>query len=262
MSIYLPFQNRILITFLLLISISFAQDKLDTGKLTILLKTPGYIYIDSEFISNQSIENLSLKTGEYKISVFSSKSRKWNERGYEKSITILPDQNINLTVENTNLYYINSSPYGSNIIQNNIVLGNTPAYINANDIDEKNKLIVRKNGFYDKDIFVKTDQNEYFFKLKPESIIIENLVASSGLDNSQASWFKEGFVVVSLLSSWAAFYFKREADKSYNKYLQEGNSISLNNYYDATKRFDTYADISISVSVASLGTYMYLLIFE
>ena len=262
MSIYLPFQNRILLTFFLLFSFSFAQENIDTGYLSIQLKTPGYIYIDSEVLANQSVEKLSLKPGEYNISVYSSKSRKWNERGYENIITILPDQSINLVFENTYLYYINSDPYASNIIQNDIILGKTPAYINSSDIDDSKKLVLQKNGFYNKDIFLKSDQNEYLFKLKPESIDNEIQLASQGLDNSQASWFKEGFVVVSLLSSWAAFYFKREADKNYNKYLQEGNSELLNKYYNKTKRFDTYSDISISVSLASLGTYIYFLLFD
>ena len=98
--------------------------------------------------------------------------------------------------------------------------------------------------------------------MKPESIKSEINVASTGLDNSQTTWFKEGFVVVSVLSSWAAFYFKREADKNYNKYLEEGNTSKMNYYYDTTKKLDTYSDISITVSLASLGTYMYFLIFD
>jgi hypothetical protein len=262
MSTYMPFQNKILLIVILLVSFSFAQESLDTGKLSIQLETPGYIYIDSEILSNQSVENLLLKPGKYKISVFSAKSRKWNERGYENIITIQPNENINLNVENTNLYYINSDPYSGNIIQNNTILGRTPAYINSSNIDESKKLVLQKNGFYEKDISLNPDQSNYFFKLKPESIKNEIQLASQGIDNSQTSWFKEGFVVVSLLSSWAAFYFKREADKNYNKYLREGNSSLLNKYYDRTKRFDTYSDISISVSITSLGTYMYFLFFD
>ena len=68
----------------LIISTFFAQEESETGQLSIKLKSPGYIFINSEFITNQSIENLTLKTGEYKISIFSLESRKWNERGYEK----------------------------------------------------------------------------------------------------------------------------------------------------------------------------------
>jgi hypothetical protein len=256
------YQNRILLTLLVFVSFAFAQIEIDTGQLSIKLATPGNVYIDSTFISNQSVENLTLKTGEYKVSVFSSKTKKWNERGYEKFIKILPDQNINLTIKNTNLYYINSIPFGSNIIQNNNILGKTPAYININHIDESQKIIIQKKGFYDKNIFVDRDQNDYYFKLKPESINNEIIIASPGLDNLQAAWYREGFIAVSLLSSWAAFYFKREADKYYNKYTHIGDVALMNKYYDKTKKFDTFSDISISVSIASLGTYMYFLIFE
>jgi hypothetical protein len=262
MSIYLHHQNKLLLIFLALFSFAFAQENMDTGTLSIKLNSPGYIYIDSEYISNKSIKNLTLKSGEYKISVFSSKSRKWNERGFEKIITILPDQNKDLVIENTNLYYFNSNPYNSKILQNNKTLGSTPIYINSNEIDISEKLTIQKIGYTNKDIFIAPNQNKYFFILKPESIKSEIVVASPGLNNSQATWFKEGFVVVSLLSSWAAFYFKREADKYYAKYPRVGDVSLMNKYYNKTKRFDTYSDISISVSVASLGTYMYFLIFD
>jgi len=82
------------------------------------------------------------------------------------------------------------------------------------------------------------------------------------LENSQTKWFKEGFVVVSVFSSWAAFYFKRKAYKYHDKYLQEGNPVKMNNYFNKTERFDTYSDVSIAVSLTSLGTYMYFLIFD
>lgn len=262
MLIYFLHQNKLLIILLALFSFTFAKVEFETGQLSIKLETPGNIFINSIFISNQSVENLTLKTGEYKVSVFSSKTKKWNERGYEKLISILPNQNINLTVKNTNLYYINSNPYGSNIIQNNNILGKTPAYINTSNIDNTEKLIIQKNGFYDKDILINQDQTDYIFKLKPESINNEIIVVSPALDNSQAAWYKEGFVAVSLISSWAAFYFKREADKYYNKYSQVGDIAFMNRYYDKTKKFDTYSDISISVSIACLGTYMYFLIFD
>jgi len=262
MSIYLQYQNKIFLFLFILISFTIAQQEVETGTLSIKLNSPGYIYLDLKYLSHESIEKMVLKSGEYKISVYNSNSRSWNDRGFEKTITIFPDQNTDLVIENTNLYYFNSNPYNSNIIQNNKIIGQTPTFINSKDINLPEKLVIRKTGYIDKDVFVSPNQYEYFFNLKPETIKSEINIASTGLNNSQTAWFKEGFVVVSVLSSWAAFYFKREADKNYNKYLQEGNPIKLNNYYDKTQRLDTYSDISIAVSLTSLGTYMYFLIFD
>jgi len=262
MSIFLQYQNRIILLLYILVSFTFAQNEIETGTLSISLKSPGYIYIDSEYLSNKSIQNLNLKNGKYHISVFNSNSRKWNERGFEKSITILPEMHTELLIENTNLYYFNSTPYNSEIVQRNETLGKTPTFINSYDIDKSVKLTIQKSGYIDKEVFVSPNQYEYFFNLKPETIKSDINIASTGLDNSQTTWFKEGFVLVSVLSSWAAFYFKRKADKYYDKYLQEGNHLKMNNYFDKTEKFDTYSDVSIAVSLTSLGTYMYFLIFD
>ena len=262
MLIYLQYPNKIFLFLLVLISFTFAQNEVKTGILSIKLNSPGYIYLDSEYLSHESVEKMILKTGEYQVSVYNSNSRSWNDRGYEKTITIFPDQKTDLVVENTNLYYFNSNPYNSNIIQNNKVIGQTPTFINSKDINLPEKLVISKNGYIDKNIFVSPNQYEYFFNLKPETIKSEINIASTGLENSQTKWFKEGFVVVSVFSSWAAFYFKRKADKYYDKYLQEGNPVKMNNYFNKTERFDTYSDVSIAVSLTSLGTYMYFLIFD
>lgn len=255
-------QTKIIIYIITLFSLSIAQDSSGIGFLSIKLKSPGYIYINSTLVSNHSVENIALLQGNYKITVFSSNSKKWNERGYEKLIRIEPDQNLDLIVDHTNLYYINSNPYGSLIMQDNKIVGSTPAYLNENDIKFNETIVLKNSGYFDKNIFINSDKYEYFYKLKPKNINSDLLVANPGLDNSQTTWFKEGFVVVSLISSWAAFYFKREADKNYRKYLNEGNPDLMKKYFDKTNRFDSFSDISISVSVASLGTYMYFLIFD
>jgi len=44
--------------------------------------------------------------------------------------------------------------------------------------------------------------------------------------------------------------------------MSTGNPAKMNKYFDRTARFDSFADISIGLSVAALGTYMYFLIFE
>lgn len=262
MSTSLKFWNNLILIFSVFGSFIFAQNNINTGSLSVILTSPGYIYINSEYITNHSIKNMTLKAGEYKLSIFSTFSRKWNDRGFEKVIKIIPDQHTEVTFDNTRLYYFNSSPYNSSIIQNNKILGKTPAFINSNSFKLSDKITIKKPGYIDKKTFVSPNQYEYFFSLKPESIKKDIKFASTGLENSQTTWFKEGFVFVSVLSSWAAFYFKREADKNYDKYLIEGNSSKMNKYYDRTKRFDTYSDISIAVSLTSLGTYMYFLIFD
>ena len=71
MSTYFQLQNKIIILILAMLVFSFAQDSSNVGSLSIKLNSPGYIYINSNFLSNQSVENLALLKGEYNIAVFS-----------------------------------------------------------------------------------------------------------------------------------------------------------------------------------------------
>lgn len=262
MLISLRFLNKVYWILILALVCTFAQNSTDTGTLSIVLNSPGHIYLDSHYLSTESINNLVLKSGEYTLSVLNSNSNKWNERGYEQIITILPNEHTNLIIDNPKTYYLNSIPYNSTVLQNNKLLGTTPLFLSSDKINLSEKIIIQKPGYIDKDVFVTPSQYEYFFSLKPESIKNEIIITSPVLDNMQASWFKEGFVFVSVISSWAAFYFKREADKNYAKYNSTTNVVKMNDYYNKTKRLDRCSDISITISIGSLATYMYFLIFE
>ena len=86
------------------------------------------------------------------------------------------------------------------------------------------------------------------------------------LPESNPSWagfaFLCSLVVVSLASSWASFYFKREADKYYNQYQRASDSRDMISLYSKTERYDRMSEIAIAVSAVTLGTYLYILLFN
>ena len=262
MSISLPQLNKILIFLIIFITNSFAQDEIKTGQLSISLNSPGIVYLNSEFLTNESISNLNLKSGKYILSFYNSESRNWNERGYQSEINIYPNDELIIEIPNTKLIYINTIPYGGDIFQSNQLLGKSPIFVNSKNINFEENINIVKTGYSPLMFIPNANKTEYFFKLNPESVSNEITFASPVLDNSQTTWFKEGFVVLSVISSWAAFYFKREADQNYSKYLSSGNPAKIEKYYNATQRYDTFSDISIGVSLGALSTYMYFLIFD
>ena len=73
-------------------------------------------------------------------------------------------------------------------------------------------------------------------------------------------WLKPGLAVATVLSNWASFYLKRRADDYYRLYRHTSDLNKIQSYYAQTKNFDTFSNIMLSVSITSLGGFLYLLI--
>ncbi len=73
-------------------------------------------------------------------------------------------------------------------------------------------------------------------------------------------WLKPGLAVATVLSNWASFYLKRRADDYYRLYRHTSDLNKIQSYYAQTKNFDTFSNVMLSVSITSLGGFLYLLI--
>jgi hypothetical protein len=75
-------------------------------------------------------------------------------------------------------------------------------------------------------------------------------------------WYREGLVVTSLIASWTSFYYKRQADQAHARYLVTSDSRKRFALWNQTRQYDTFSEIAIGVSVATLGTYFFLLLID
>ena len=73
-------------------------------------------------------------------------------------------------------------------------------------------------------------------------------------------WLKPGLAVATVLSNWASFYLKRRADDYYRLYRHTSDLNKIRSYYAQTKNYDTFSNVMLSVSITSLGGFLYLLI--
>jgi len=73
---------------------------------------------------------------------------------------------------------------------------------------------------------------------------------------------KPGLAALAVLSNWTSFYLKRKADDYYRDYRHSSDIRKLNDYYSKTQTFDTLSNIMLGVSVASVTSFLYLLIRE
>jgi len=154
-----------------------------------------------------------------------------------------------------------SLPIGVKVFAGDKLIGNTPITFNRNLVGAK-AIKLEKNGYVEQSFNLLTDQNEYHFNLVPLLDDNQLKVTTSSDSHNGLKWYREGLIVTSLISSWTAFYYKRQADQTYSKYLVVSDSRRRFDLWNQTRHYDTLAEIAIGVSVATLGTYFFLLLID
>ena len=125
-----------------------------------------------------------------------------------------------------------------------------------------NVIKVEKSGYAEQSFDLDANQSEYKVKLVPIIDEAQIRVARMAENRNSIKWYREGLVVTSLISSWVAFYYKRQADQSYSKYQVTSDSRRRFALWIQTRQYDTIADIAIGVSVTTLSTYFFLLLTD
>ena len=246
---------------LLLLIIILSTDVWAQGFLSVKIELGTVIFIDSTRIGENSFSYLPLAAGKYTVRTYNPLSLDWSERGFEQKIEIRDNEYIDLDFTDSSQIKISTLPIGSKVYNGDAFIGWTPITFDKKFLSSSS-LRLEKEGYITSDISISPKQNKYTVKLQP-LVDRKDLVVSRITDNqNQLKWYKEGLVVTSILSSWASFYFKRRADETFAKYQRTSDSRQLVELYSQTERYDTLAEIAIGVSVATLGTYFYLLLTD
>lgn len=73
---------------------------------------------------------------------------------------------------------------------------------------------------------------------------------------------KRGLLVGAIAANWLSFYLKRRADSYYSRYQSVNNLSQIRNNYHRSQQFDNLSSAFLGLSVAALGTYIYLIVNE
>ena len=217
------------------------------------------IYIDSVLIANHSFENLPLKPGVYSIRYEYPQKYNWFPGYLEQTINIIPDSCIQLKIDREKLIKINSFPFKSSLFLGEQCIGTTPLLLMKDQYLSK-ALILKKNGYQNRRITITEKQDHYNIILDPLNEHTNSIVLKENYDKKYLHWNREGLIICSIITSWSAFLLKRQADRYYEKYETTTNPQLIDKYYDKTKNFDRYAEITFGASIISLCTYFYFLI--
>ena len=257
--------KTISITILILLtyqSLVISQDIENVGYLSIDSEYDVEIFLNNVLISNSPFTDLALTPGIYIIQAYFINDRNWLNRGVEKKIEIESGGHKSYLLSPQKLVFINSDPYDSKLYCESKLIGNTPIIIDKEQYN-RNILTLHKDGYEKKSFSLDSKSNELFFNLNNINGMPDSHVLKSGLDKNNFKWLKEGIVILSVVSSWASFYFKREADSYFDKSELYGANPQLSDeYYNKSLKYDTLSHIAIGTSIVSLGTYLYLLLSE
>jgi hypothetical protein len=252
---------KLLVLHLILTLITCVCGAEKTGYLSVSVEDGMQIYIDTSLVGGHSFSYMELLVGEYTVHVYNAQTHDWADRGSSKNIIIRENEYIKIDFAQTDQVKVLSLPIGGKVFAGDDLIGNTPITFNR-DLVGTRTIKIEKNGYTEQSFDLAANQNEYKVNLVPIKDEAQLRVARIAESRNSIKWYREGLVVTSLLSSWASFYFKRQADQSHAKYQVTSDSRRRFEYWNQARQYDTFSEIAIGVSVATLGTYFFLLLID
>ncbi|MDZ7763308.1 MAG: hypothetical protein U5K00_02625 [Melioribacteraceae bacterium] len=125
-------------------------------------------------------------------------------------------------------------------------LGYTPLKIKPVD----RSLTLSKNGYAQKNILLETQKSKYHVDLEFTGI-------KKSIPFTQTTTFKI-LVGSAIVLGGTAAYFKLEADKKFDKYLETRHS----KYLDDTDQFDLYSGLAFGALQINFGALLYFFLFD
>jgi len=251
-------RSSLVLSFFLIAVVSAAEN---TGYLSVSVEKGMQIYIDTTFVGEHSFSYMELPVGDYEIHVFDTQNNDWSDRGMTKTVTIQEDQYVELDFILADKIKVLSLPIGGKVFAGNELIGNTPLTFDRNLIGDQT-IKIEKTGYVNQSFQLDDLQNEYSISLKPAENDPQVQLAKVSESNGGLKWYREGLVVTSLIASWTSFYYKRQADQSYARYQVTSDSRKRFIYWNQTRQYDAFSEIAIGVTVATLGTYFFLLLID
>ena len=188
-----------------------------TGYLSVSVEDDMQIYIDTSFVGTHSFSYMELPVGAYTVHIYNAQTHDLAGRGISKNIIIEENIYLNLDFSLTDQVKVLSLPIGGKVFAGDELIGSTPLTFNRDLVGTKT-IKIEKNGYAEQTFELDTDQKQYNFNLVPIEDETQIRVARLSKSRNTITWYREGLVVTSLISSWASFYYKRQADQAYSKY--------------------------------------------
>lgn len=250
------------VTLLWLLLGAFLMLNAADSRLTIKTVPPGLtIQIDSVTIGQSPILNYSIRPGEHLIEALTPEEGLWNAQNIQQKVFLKPGRDTTLFLKMPRRITINSVPYHAKVRVGEELLGRTPLEIDFNEWVTA-RLTVEKEGYESQSISLQ----------QPRSLLVVLSPIQDEEAVPKAFWHQNLFrkrtkrkvllLSGSLVSHWLAFYLKNKADDNYDKYRRASRPEQIQHYWDETRKFDRYADITLGVSYSLLAGLIYTVLTD
>jgi len=223
------------------------------------------IFLDGQFIGTPPIQSYHVSEGLHVLQALPANPRVWGKNVWNQDFEIKAGDSININITLPQHYYINSTPFGANIIYQDSTLGTTPHFFTLPD-SSRGIIVLRKAGYLDYIIKLSNKKTNFFdVRLNLDKQSEEEKIkfsTSLQIKQKRRKILTYSVLGLSVVSGLTTIYFRREADQSYQRYLSSGHPLEMDRFYNETQDFDDYAAISYGIFQVSFVTSLYLLFFN
>jgi len=253
------------VAFLIFTASIFAQPStpVPTAFISVKSQYPGLpVLIDGKEAGFTPLQNHSLPPGKHQLAVKRARPESWLDFDWVEICSLQAGDTLNFVACFQRGYSINSTPFGAEVLVNNILQGTTPLIVRLPESELAN-IEIRKAGYQSQRLQVGEAVAEirlYAVELKPEQnlpLVQEVEKTRRGLRLHRNRRLSLAAAGLSLASGITAILLKDKADHSYDQYLTAGLPENRERFFQRTQDYDRYAGIATAVFEASFAVSFY-----
>ena len=214
------------------------------------------VRLDGEKVGKTPLPLLSLRKGAHTISVEHPNRMDWLYRDWKKNYFIKAGERKIITVQFPSIYWIGSYPSGASILYDGRLVGESPLLVRLPP-DSIGLLTLKKPGYEDYRINLDRLQRSML------NVHLKKTGLKEGWNRRslrlKKQWIAVG-CVAAILSGVAGYYFKKRADRAYEKYLHSGHPDEMERHFNNAVTYDKLTGVFYGLGEVSFGISLFFFI--
>jgi len=259
------------VAFLIFTPSIFAQPStpVPTAFISVISQHPGLpVLIDGQEAGFTPLQYWPLPPGKHEIAVKRARPESWLDFDWAEICSLQAGDTLNFVARFQRGYSINSTPFGAEVLVNDILQGTTPHIVRLPE-RETAHVEIRQAGYQSEHLQVGeapgtvAEIRLYNVELKSEQnlpLIQEVEKTRRGFRLHRHRRLSLAAAGLSLASGITAILLKDKADHFYDQYLTASLPEKRERFYQRTEDYDRYSGIATAVFEASFAVSFYYFI--
>jgi len=220
------------------------------------------VLIDGKEAGVTPLRHWPLPPGKHELAVKRARPESWLDFDWTEICSLKAGDTLNFVARFQRGYSINSTPFGAEVLVDNVLQGTTPLIVRLPE-GERAYVEIRKASYQSEHLQVGEAVAEirlYTVELKSEQnlpLIQEVEKTRRGFRLHRNRRLSLAAAGLSLASGITAILLKDKADHFYDQYLTAGLPENREKFYQRTEDYDRYAGVATAVFEASFAVSFY-----